>query len=384
MADRMGDVKDPESAVLAVDTPGVSVTITAPVTPLIDPETGLPFSPEEIEVRRRIEEDKAHGVVAIDPVYYASADFIHEPLHDERGTVVEDALVLNRANQTRLVVNFGDIEQLAEDDRSELEDLAITIAGRVGGAKTAELMKHLYVLANDAGRTGRFTVSINALLDALRYKRDDRGIHRSKPRQFVSQALFALLLTQVGVNVTGREGSTRGFVAPLLSGIEYQTAERVTELTPQEIFGKGLPESVTIQINPLWYRLRDAQGRMVKNPFLVSRALLTPSNVQSYRGRRRTTEQALAAYLAESRPYAIERQITVTRDALLRHATITDRNRSNATKTLVRALDRLCARGILVSYSPQPLPLEPKGLITLVLAEALPLFGEEPAAGRRA
>ncbi len=382
MADRAEE--SGEATILAVDKPGVSVTITAPVTPLIDPETGLPFSPEELEIRRRIEEDKARGVVAIDPVYYASADFIHEPLHDERGTVVEDALILNRANQTRLVVNFGDIEQLAEDDRSELENLAITIAGRVGGSKTAELMKHLYVLANDAGRTGRFTVSINALLDALKYKRDDRGIHRSKPRQFVSQALFALLLTQVGVNVTGREGSTRGFVAPLLSGIEYQTAERVTELTPQEIFGKGLPESVTIQINPLWYRLRDAQGRMVNNPFLVSRALLTPSDAQSYRGRRRTTEQTLAAYLAESRPYAVDHQITVTRDALLRHATITDRNRANATKTLVRALDRLSARGILVSYGPQPLPLEPKGLITLVLAEALPLFNDEPIAGGRA
>jgi hypothetical protein len=61
---------------------------------------------------------------------------------------------------------------------------------------------------------------------------------------------------------------------------------------------------------------------------------------------------------------------------------ITDRNRSNATKTLVRALDRLSARGILVSYSPQPLPLEPKGLITLVLAEALPLFDEELTIGR--
>lgn len=384
MADRAEESGEAEATILAVDKPGVSVTITAPVTPLIDPETGLPFSPEELEIRRRIEEDKARGVVAIDPVYYASADFIHEPLHDERGTVVEDALILNRANQTRLVVNFGDIEQLAEDDRLELENLAITIAGRVGGSKTAELMKHLYVLANDAGRTGRFTVSINALLDALKYKRDDCGIHRSKPRQFVSQALFALLLTQVGVNVTGREGSTRGFVAPLLSGIEYQTAERVTELTPQEIFGKGLPESVTIQINPLWYRLRDAQGRMVNNPFLVSRALLTPSDAQSYRGRRRTTEQTLAAYLAESRPYAVDHQITVTRDALLRHATITDRNRANATKTLVRALDRLSARGILVSYGPQPLPLEPKGLITLVLAEALPLFNDEPIAGGRA
>ncbi len=370
---------DEKPAVLAGDMPEVSVTITAPVTPLIDPETGLPFSSEEIEVRRRIQEDNAHGLVAVDPVYYASADFIHEPLHDERGTVVEDALVLNRANQTRLVVNFGDIEELAEDDRSALEDLAITIAGRVGGAKTAELMKHLYVLANDAGRTGRFTVSINDLLDALKYKRDDRGIHRSKPRLFVSQALFALLLTQVGVNVTAREGSTRGFVAPLLSGIEYQTAERVTELTPQEIFGKGLPESVTIQINPLWYRLRDAQGRMVKNPFLAPRALLTPTDVQSYRGHRRTAAHALAAYLAEARPYAIDRTITVTRDALLRQATITDRNRANATKTLVRALDRLCGRGILVSYGPQPLPLEPKGLITLVLAEALPLFDEESA-----
>jgi hypothetical protein len=384
MADRAGEQGDTEATVLAVDTPGVSVTITAPVTPLIDPETGLPFSPEELEVRRRIEEDRARGEVAIDPVYYASADFIHEPLHDERGTIVEDALIFNRANKTRLVVNFGDIEQLAEDDRSELENLAITIAGRVGGAKTAELMKHLYVLANDAGRTGRFTVSINALLDALKYKRDDRGIHRSKPRQFVSQALFALLLTQVGVNVTGREGSTRGFVAPLLSGIEYQTAERATELTPQEIFGKGLPESVTIQINPLWYRLRDAQGRMVNNPFLVSRALLTPSDAQSYRGRRRTSEQALAAYLGESWPYAVDRRIIVTRDALLRHATITDRNRANATKTLARALDRLSARGILASYDPRPLPLEPKGLITLVLADALPLFDEEPVIGARA
>jgi hypothetical protein len=123
---------------------------------------------------------------------------------------------------------------------------------------------------------------------------------------------------------------------------------------------------------------------MVKNPFLVPRALLTPTDLQSYRGRRRTAVQALAAYLAEARPYATERTITVTRDALLKHATITDRNRANATKTLIRALDRLCAKGTLIAYEPQPLPLEPKGLITLVLADALPLAGDELDAEWRA
>jgi len=340
----------------------------------IDPTTGEPIPAFEAEYQQLIAQESASGLVAIDSVYALTHKAIHEPLLlDERGEVVDNGWELRRANQTSLRVDLGDIARMSprrESDRAAREELAVVVARHVLGPIPATLMKLLYVYANDTGRTGQFTVKMSTLLDKMGYKRDDRGVHRSNNRRAVSQALLALQFTQIGINIA-REEETVGFVASLLSSLEYRVPERITTLSAQQVFERGLPETVTITINPRWYRFRDTNGRPTPHYSLVARSSLQPPTRTRGTNRRPTTAQTLGHYLASARPYAKERTLVLTRHALLKQAGITDRNRANATRTLARALDKLGVDQVLADYAPSPLPLDPDDKITLVYTSNL-------------
>jgi hypothetical protein len=337
----------------------------------LDPKTGQPITPLEAAYRVRIRTEHEQGLIAVDPLYHAAREAIHQPLLNERGELVDDAWELRRANSTTLRVlldQIGDVK-CAEMDPTALQQLAVTIARASIGDVAADLMKILYTYANDPPQWRRpeFTVHLTDLLDRMGYARDDRGVHRSANRKRVAMALLSLHYTHIGIQ--REEGQEHvGFIAPLLSSLEYRTREPVAHLTPAEVFAQGLPEVITVTINQQWYRLRSADGRPTDEYVLIPRHAPSAIGGRARKGRNLTPVHMLQDYLAGCRPHVPDGRVELTRSALLTVAGITDRNVTNATKTLTRALERLCAAGSLAAYSPQPLPLDPSAYITLVLA----------------
>jgi hypothetical protein len=319
----------------------------------------------------RIRTEHEQGLIAVDPLYHAAREAIHQPLLNERGELVDDAWELRRANSTTLRVlldQIGDVK-CAEMDPTALQQLAVTIARASIGDVAADLMKILYTYANDPPQWRRpeFTVHLSDLLDRMGYARDERGVHRSANRRRLSQALLALHYTHIGIQ--REEGLEHvGFIAPLLSSLEYRTREPVAHLTPAEVFAQGLPEVITVTINQQWYRLRGADGRPTDEYVLIPRHAPGAIGGRARKGRNLTPMHMLQGYLAACGPHVPDGRIALTRSALLRVAGVTDRNVTNATKTLTRTLERLCAARVLAAYSPQPLPLDPSAYITLVLA----------------
>ncbi len=349
-------------------------------------------SVREIEIRQKIAQDAAAGLVAIDAGYALAGHVLHEPLSpDETATLAAaphdaDVLVLNRLNRARLMVRLDDLRRLSdqESDQSALHGLALIVAEHVGGDEMREFMRKLYVLANDAGRSGQFTIRMNRLLDLCGYKTDARGIHRSANRLWVSQALLALHFTHVGIAVTGSDGRRRGSMGNLLSALEYDAPAEAGDLTAPEIFERGLPDIVRVVINPVWYKMRDHNGNLIDNPLLVPRGHLLAPPRHRVHGGRRSAAATLSQFLLDIRSRLHEEQCLVhfPRRELIGQAGITDRDRYNATKTLTKALRRLVNDAVIASYEPTILPVDDDDLIEITFHSVPPtLFADLDDAG---
>jgi len=360
----------PPASVPEADRPALSPRNAWGIQPL-DPKTGQPLTAREAAYRVRVRDEHEQGLIAVDPLYHAAREAIHQPLLDEQGELVDDAWELRRANSTTLRVVFGQIGDAThvEADPAALQHLAVTIARAAIGDVAADLMKILYSYANDPPQWRRpeFTVHLTDLLDRMGYARDERNVHRSANRRRLSQALLALHYAHIGLQREDGEEHV-GFIAPLLASLEYRTREPVAHLTPAEVFAQGRPETVTVTINRRWYRLRDADGGPTDHYTLIPRHAPTMIGGRARKGRGQTPLHMLEGYLAACRPHVADGRVELTRNALLEVTGVTDRNVTNATKTLTRTLDRLCAAGLLASYSPRPLPLDPSAYVTLMLA----------------
>jgi len=120
----------------------------------IDPRTGAMLSAEESQYRGVIRGEAERGLIAMDPLYHAHAQEIHQPLLNEKGVVVEDGdWELRRRNKTMLRISFGSIGNgnvgVVEPGGQNLEDLGVTIARKAIGEVAADLMQLLYRKAND-------------------------------------------------------------------------------------------------------------------------------------------------------------------------------------------------------------------------------------------
>jgi len=179
--------------------------------------------------------------------------------------------------------------------------------------------------------------------------------------------LLALHYTHVGITVTGVDGRRKGSIGNLLSALEYDAPPEAADLSPMEIFHRGLPDLVRVTINPVWYRLRDDAGRHIDNPLLVPRASLLPAaRKQGHGGNRRSAATTLSEYLLAVRPNLGDRlALPLYRHEALARAGITDRSRYNATKTLTKALDRLVHDAVIASYEPSIVPADDDDPITL-------------------
>ncbi len=340
----------------------------------IDPRTGAMLSAEESQYRGVIRGEAERGLIAMDPLYHAHAQEIHQPLLNEKGVVVEDGdWELRRRNKTMLRISFGSIGNgnvgVVEPGGQNLEDLGVTIARKAIGEVAADLMQLLYRKANDPPhwRNQDIRATLSELMDDLGYTRDERGVHRSGNRRSLSQTLLALQFTQVGVQ-HDEGGVSVGTIGSLISGMQYRTRVPVSDLSPVEVFAQGLPEDIVITLNSRWYRVRDANGRPLEGYALVPRdgpPLLAPGG---RKGRRLTPYHRLTSYLDVARAHAPNGSIRLTREALLLQSGITDARRRQATQTLAKALDRLRADGVLHDYAPHPLPLDANEMVSLTLS----------------
>jgi len=358
-----GAEADPEEVAQHLQDPSWEITS-------IDPRTGQLLSQQELDYRGRIRSEAARGLIAVDPLYQARHHDIHQPIIDEHGKVVDENWELRRRNKITLRISFSQIGNvnLLEAAPARLEELAVTIAGKALGDLAAEVMRQMYMLANDPPnwRQGELTVKLTDLLDRLKYERDNRGIHRSANRRRLSQTLLALQFTQIGLQ-RETDGVSVGSLGSLISNLEYRTRESVADLSPAEVFAQGLPEDITVMLNPRWYRLRDSDGNPLNGYALVPRTAIGTPDRRRRNARAVTPYIRLQHYLSSTEEHATRGTIMLTREALLRQAGITDQRRRQATQTLAKVLERLCADALLQSYAPRPLPIEPSDYVTLTL-----------------
>lgn len=332
-----------------------------------DPLTGKLLDESERTFRERIRSEAQEGMVGIDTLYLSTRRTIHQPLADEQGEVSGDGWILERPNNTTLRVAYSEgLESAA------LAEAAVTIARAAINDFAAEVMLTLFGIANDPPnwRRPQLTISLNDLLDRLGFTRDNRGVHRSDARKRLSTTLLSLHLLHIGVQQrTKRRGAQSvGFIAPLLSAIAYATSEEIGHLSPIEVFRQGLPETVSIHINPLWYQgVRQSDGSPGTAYSLVSRKELPQSGGRARGGSRSPATRLLREYLLQYRRAAGPDQVSVTvaRMALLSIVGITNRRADQANASLLRAINSMIEEDLLEGYRPEPLPIEPLALVTL-------------------
>jgi hypothetical protein len=328
-----------------------------------DPLTGELIDAAELAYRHRIRAEAEQGKVGVDSFYLEAQRIIHQPLTDERGLVSGDGWTLERANRTTLRVAFEE-----GPDRAAVEKMAVAIARLVIDDFAAEVMIQLFTIANDPPnwRRPRVTVRLSNLLNRLGFKPDSRGVHYSEHRRKLSTTLLALSMTHVGVQRSrhgGRKGA-EGFISPLIGPISYATDHEVGQLSPFEIFERGLPDIVSVTIAAPWYQgLRDESGAPGTRYSLIPRPRAEGGRKRG--GSRSPVVRVLREYLQRYHQASGERELAITRSKLLEIAGITNRVTGQANTTLSRALDALIAEGLLTAYTPSPLPLDPMDLIVL-------------------
>ena len=331
----------------------------------VDPITGELLSPEELAYRARILQEAQEGLTGVDALYYATHRRIHQPLTDEEGRLSNEGWVLDRANNTTLRVAGSE-----GVDPGTLERLAVTVVRSAINDFAGEVMLQLFALANEPPnwRRPQVYIQLSDLLDRLGFKRDNRGIHYSDSRRKLSTTLLALQLTQIGVQQrAGRKGdATTGFIAPLLSGITYATQQDVGHLSPIEVFEQGLPDSISIYINPLWYQgLREQDGSPGRRYTLIPRPALPAAPGRARGGSRSPGLCLLREYIQRCKSAERSGQVGVTRQVLLNVAGITSKRADKANGTLLRLLEGLIAEEVIESFVPTPLPLGAMEIISV-------------------
>ena len=344
-------------------------------------------SPDEVRLRREIEEDANKGLIAMDTVYMVLRPDIHR-LDSGEGTVENGNWVVRRkGGKVELQIpmpGFEDGETALTprnlDEPTDEALIAVTEVARAAlGDYAARVMHLLFEVANDYPnwRTPNITFSVNEFLDRLGYARDKRGIHYSKNRRYLMRALVALQTTQV---IAERPFYDKGknyrevVMSPLLAGLRtfYDNDDEANHhLSTWELFEKGVPgDIVHVRIGPEWYEgVRRNDGTKGNNYTLVPRvgdpkALTNPGHTR--------TEDRLENYL-----YARYKElkytklnVTILRSTALDKAGVTTKNVTRATQILQKALDKLQVKGIITDYNPKPLPLRPTESFVIDLKES--------------
>jgi hypothetical protein len=260
-----------------------------------------------------------------------------------------------------------------EADKPFVDNIVDMIRPFVGpfGARVVHL---LYEIANDPPyfRNPAITIDTNQMLDRLGLKRDRRGIHRSKNRVRLRDALNAAHALEIVGELTTREDGRpvrKTFYRTVLSiiGATFD-AEENAGLSTVELRTRGLPKTLQIKLN-FYDGIRRPDGKLGDQHVMVPR-LASPHRLP--KANYSATHELLKAFLLfryrQSHPE--DRALTLTRETALEKANITNKNARMATTTLRKALDRLVADGTVEHYSPIP-PSKRNESFMIVLTESI-------------
>lgn len=313
--------------------------------------------------------------IAVDKFYAGKAPEIHKP--PEAWNV---SVGLVSAQQRTVALQMRLPDDIPQHTIDNIIDLIRPFLGPYG----ARIVHLLYEVANDPPywRNPHITVDTNELLDRLGSKRDRRGVHQSRNRELLRNALNTAHNLEIHAEYTTREGGrlVRKVVRKTivsLTGATFDAAEHQS-LSTEELFQRGLPKTMNIRLN-FYEGVRRPDGRL-GNQYVLMPRLAEPKALA--KANHAATHELLRAYLLfRYRQTRMKNHtLTVTRQTALEKANIKNKNQRMATQTLRKALDKLVATGTLEGYSPD-LPSKPHETFEVTLSPAVvraaPLSGED-------
>lgn len=316
------------------------------------------------------------ALVAIDKFYAGKANEIHTP---PDAWEVQAGVV--KAQRRTIALQM----QVPEDYPQHAIDNIIDLIRPYLGTYGARVVHLLYEVANDPPywRTPLITIDTNDLLDRLGDKRDRRGVHYSKNRKRLRDVLNAAHELEIHGEIlvweNGREvrRALRRSVLSLI-GADFDAREH-RGLTTEELFRRGLPKAMQIRLN-FYEGVRRPDGRLGNQYVLMPRLAGPKALLAANYAATHELLRAFFLFLYRETP-TTSRTLTTTRQVALEKANITNKNKSMATQTLRKALDRLVADGTLESYAP-PLPIAPQEELRVTLSgTALHRLPSGPAQG---
>ena len=330
-------------------------------------ETAVPAEEQTVITREEF--------IAVDKFYAGKAPEIHKP---PEAWNVEVGIVSAQQRTVALQMRLPD--EIPQHTIDNIIDLIRPFLGPYG----ARVVHLLYEVANDPPywRNPHITIDTNELLDRLGAKRDRRGVHQSRNRELLRNALNSAHNLEIHAEYTTKEGGrpVRKVVRKTivsLTGATFDAAEHQS-LSTEELFQRGLPKSMNIRLN-FYEGVRRPDGRL-GNQYVLMPRLAEPKALA--KANHAATHELLRAYfLFRYRQTRMKNQtLTVMRQTALEKANIKNKNPRMATQTLRKALDKLVAGGTLEGYSPE-LPTKPQGTFEVTLAQSavhtLPLGGDE-------
>ena len=305
----------------------------------LEPRNYLPSAAERSFISRE-------SKIPVDKLYASKITEIHS--RPERWDFKVGVM---QANRRTIAVQMS----LPDEAQNILIDNILDMVQPFLGPFGARIVHLLYEIANDPPyyRTPVITVDTNEMLDRLGLKRDSRGLHRSKNRERLRNALNAAhALEVVGEYTTWVQGKSvrQTFYRTVLSiiGAAFD-AEENASLSTAELRTKGLPKSMQLRLN-FYDSIRRPDGTLGDQFVLFSR-LPKPQSLEG--ANYSATHERLRAYLMfrfrQMRP--ADRVLVVTQQTALEKGGIRNKNLRQANATLRKALDKLVVNGTLESFT---------------------------------
>ena len=388
-------------ALISVGKPaGLSSTEIEPVKSFYDgtfPTQRMSRSMAEARFRRKILEEHLNNTIALDGLYARYGVQAHSGVV-AKGEIIDGVRWMARHGDLTWVLPL-DLPQVREkiqqaalqhnipSDELDDEFLQVTIIDIVQhlvGPYAARVMHGLYQAANDCWRTPLLSVDLNAFLTLLGRKPERRvernGVgeeqvigfyHRSDARAQLYQTLLALESVQLIYESRRRR---QGDGEPVFHQIKRPLV-RIMEadfLEAENPNGERKhPSTITLALG--WYSgVRQIDGSPGKDYVRHERLRPGLGNAHYHR-----TDEALRRRLLLMGRYRLDKQkheldfapetivLEMARKTALERAGITTENVTWQKKTLIKALEKLKASGLVANYS--DIPKHPNDLISITI-----------------
>lgn len=332
------------------------------------------LSQEDLKIIKR-----EAGFIAADAIWATNRGQIHRNGARAHFTVINNAL--STSPEQGLYIQMP-IPWLSNEEDGV--GLVTEIVRQIFGNEAANLMHLIYQIANDPPywRTPTIRLSVNEVLDRLGKKRDRNGYHHAENRLWLKKTLLAFASVPISagrlVRRKGNERKYESFVAPLISvatsftikdeqgeGSALEQAPNLAQLWK----GNSLPgDEITVSINRPWYMgVRGEDGRLGTDYVLLPRLEESKPKKGNYNYTRVADALTDYLYLRHRELGGHKFDLPLTRQIIMEKGGITDKNVTQANKTLRKALTTLQERKVILTFSPEGLPTKAAEIIILSL-----------------